>query len=93
MKDYEAAKSYAEIAVKLDSVSVTAWTILGNAALELELADEALSAYRQAIKLDSSDPWLYNYLSQAWQKKTTGMRLLPPAGRRWNKAEEKKPSK
>ena len=69
LKDYEAAKSYAEIAVKLDSASVTAWTILGNAALELELADEALSAYRQAIKLDSSDPWLYNYLSQAWQKK------------------------
>lgn len=47
-----------------------AWTLLGNAALENGVFDAALDAFAKAAEIDSSDPWIYNYLSQAYQKKS-----------------------
>lgn len=70
LKDYDASLRYAKQATKLDSKALQAWTLVGNSALETGDYDEALSAFLTAEKIDSADPWIHNYLSQAYQKKS-----------------------
>ncbi len=70
LKDYDASLRYAKQATKLDSKALQAWTLVGNSALETGDYDEALSAFLEAEKIDSADPWIHNYLSQAYQKKS-----------------------
>ena len=70
LKDYAASLRYAKQATKLDSKALQAWTLVGNSALETGDYDEALSAFLTAEKIDSADPWIHNYLSQAYQKKS-----------------------
>ena len=70
LHDYAGAARHARNAAAADSRSVQARTLLGNAALETDDADTALKAFSEALQIDSADPWIYNYLSQAYQKKS-----------------------
>ena len=70
LHDYVGAARHARNAAAADSQSVQARMLLGNAALETDDADTALKAFSEALQIDSSDPWIYNYLSQAYQKKS-----------------------
>ena len=70
LKDYALSLHYAKQAAKLDSRALQTWTLVGNSALETGDYDEALSAFLSAEKIDSADPWIHNYLSQAYQKKS-----------------------
>lgn len=69
LADYPKAEVYARESLCLDSQSMQAYGILGQACLELEKNTEAIIALENAQKLDSHNPWIYNYLSQAYQKK------------------------
>lgn len=76
LQKYEQAEIYAKQSLKLDSASASAFSIWGNACLELDKIDEAVNALEQARNLDSENPWIYNYLSQAYQKKAEFSKAL-----------------
>lgn len=69
LKNYDLSLLHAKRSTELESASIQAWTLRGNSALEIQDFEEALTAFLSALKLDSEDPWLYNYLSQVYQKK------------------------
>lgn len=69
LKNYDLSLLHAKRSTELEPESIQAWTLRGNSALEIQDYEEALAAFLSAQKLDSEDPWLYNYLSQTYQKK------------------------
>ncbi len=76
LKNYIAADRYALAALELDSSYVPALVLLGQIRLEQEDFAAAVSYFRQAERQDTSDPWLYNSLSQAcWKNGETAAAL------------------
>lgn len=76
MRDYDSAENFARQALKLDSQSCLGWNVLGNSLLEKERFSEAVSALEKAEKLDSTDAWLYNSLSRAYQQNGDACKAL-----------------
>jgi tetratricopeptide (TPR) repeat protein len=54
--------------LQIDSKNFPATANTGMAYFEMQKYDKSIPFFEEAIKLDSANPWWYNYLSQAMQK-------------------------
>lgn len=68
LKDYRNTFECSQCVLRQIPDDVSALTTYGNAAFELEKYTEAEDAFTRLLKTDNKDAWIYNSLSQIYQK-------------------------
>lgn len=68
LKDHERAIYYAKQSLNIYPESKLAYQILGCSYLDLQKYEESIGSFLHALRLDSTDPWIHNFLSQSYQK-------------------------
>ncbi|MFT7813636.1 tetratricopeptide repeat protein 37 isoform X1 [Arapaima gigas] len=67
-KDYKEVLRHCKAVLKLEKNNYNAWVFIGVAACELEQPDQAQSAYRKAIELESEQPLAWQGLANLYEK-------------------------
>ena len=88
-KKYSKAISFAKEAFAIDKSQKMPLMILGTSYFELDELDDSLDHLQNALKLDSNDPWIYNYISQIYQKKGLWKKALENAFKAVEKSDGK----
>jgi len=68
-------------ALEIDSTSGTVYRLRGNAYSDLNQVDDAIEAYRTAIRLDPTDAWAMNNLAFVWIQQDEFEKALPALAR------------
>ncbi len=76
LKDYQNTFDYSQKILQQVPDDISALTMYGNAAFELEKYPEAEKTLIRLLELDKTDAWIYNSLSQLYQKTEQFLKAL-----------------